>query len=308
MLSKSLGPDAAVETDPRALVIRLEPGVLTPAGRAAFRDRLDRLADQTRREIERRASYGMHARASYRPNDPGRPTVCLIHGINSSSGGFVHMFAPLEAAGFGIVVYDYPYNRSLEESCAQFRRDWAAFRREAGEKRPWAVVAHSMGALLARSYVEDPGTYAGDVSSLILIAPVVHGSSLAKAQTVMQLLNGVQAVNGKKSADALAQLADGLGEAAADISPGSRLPEGAERPAAAEGCRVPHPRGRRRRPHARPRGGKSRSESKSLNRDRRFARRAGPVRHVRLLGAARRAEPRDRRRLRLGRADRSSTA
>jgi hypothetical protein len=26
---------------------------------------------------------------SYRANDPGRPTICLVHGINSSSGGFV---------------------------------------------------------------------------------------------------------------------------------------------------------------------------------------------------------------------------
>ena len=45
---------------------------------------------------------------SYRPNDPARPTVCLVHGLNSSSGGFVHMIPWLEEAGYGIVVYDYP--------------------------------------------------------------------------------------------------------------------------------------------------------------------------------------------------------
>ena len=49
--------------------------------------------------------------------------------------------------------------------------------------------------------------FASDVSTLILIAPVNQGSSLAKAQTLMQLLNGVQAVNGKKAADALASWA-----------------------------------------------------------------------------------------------------
>ena len=47
-----------------------------------------------------------------------------------------------------------------------------------------------------------------------------QGSSLAKAQTLLQLLNGVQAVNGKKS-QALAHLGDGLGEAADDMTPGS---------------------------------------------------------------------------------------
>ena len=59
----------------------------------------------------------------------------------------------LEQAGYGIVVFDYPYNQKLK-FVHQFRRDWLAFRKEAGETRPWAILAHSMGAALARSYVE----------------------------------------------------------------------------------------------------------------------------------------------------------
>ena len=47
------------------------------------------------------------------------------------------MIEPIETAGFGVVVYDYPYNRNLEESCARFARDMSAFRRQAGETRPW---------------------------------------------------------------------------------------------------------------------------------------------------------------------------
>jgi pimeloyl-ACP methyl ester carboxylesterase len=103
----------------------------------------------------------------------------------------------------------------------KFHHDWKAFRRAAGETRPWAIVAHSMGALVARSYVEDPEAYANDVSSLVLIAPVNQGSSLAKAQAFLQLLQSVQAVQRKQTTDALSGLADGLGEAANDISPGS---------------------------------------------------------------------------------------
>jgi pimeloyl-ACP methyl ester carboxylesterase len=131
------------------------------------------------------------------------------------------MIPPLEAAGFGIVVYDYPYNRSLNETVVAFRRDWKAFRRGAGETLPWAVVAHSMGALVARAYVEDPESFGRDVSHLILIAPVNQGSNLAKAQTLLQLLKGVRAANGDAPAGGLAHLADGLGEAAEDMSPGS---------------------------------------------------------------------------------------
>jgi pimeloyl-ACP methyl ester carboxylesterase len=90
-----------------------------------------------------------------------------------------------------------------------------------GEKRPWAIVAHSMGALVARSYVEDPTSAVDEFATLILVAPVNQGSSLAKAQTFLQLLNGVQAVQSKKTTEALAHLGDGLGEAAQDLTPGS---------------------------------------------------------------------------------------
>jgi pimeloyl-ACP methyl ester carboxylesterase len=165
----------------------------------------------------------MRALDSYRPNDPARPTICLVHGLNSSSGGFVHMIPWLQEAGYGIVIYDYPFNRRIEESCAGFARDWAAFRRQAGDKLPWAIVAHSMGALLARALVEDDATWAGDVSSLILIAPVNQGSHLARVQTVIQLMNGLQSINEKKMSKAMMHVSDGMGQSAQDMLPGSAV-------------------------------------------------------------------------------------
>ncbi len=118
-------------------------------------------------------------------------------------------------------MYDYPYNRAIDESCKAFARDWTAFRAQVGDKLPWAIVAHSMGALLARSLIEDDASWAGDVSSLVMIAPVNQGSHLAKVQTVMQLVNGLQAIKGKNTAQAMTNLADGLGQAATDMLPGS---------------------------------------------------------------------------------------
>jgi pimeloyl-ACP methyl ester carboxylesterase len=183
--------------------------------------RLRDLADRATEASRRREFYGMKARPSYRPNDPTRPTICLVHGLNSSSGGFVHMIPWLEEAGYGIVVYDYPFNRRLDESCTAFARDWAEFHRQVQDKLPWAIVAHSMGALLARSLVEDDATWGHDVSSMILIAPVNLGSHLARVQTVVQLLNGLQAINDKNTSKAMMHLSDGLGEAARDLLPGS---------------------------------------------------------------------------------------
>jgi pimeloyl-ACP methyl ester carboxylesterase len=220
MLADALGSDAAVAVRGPSLIVTLDRAALEPGRREAWIGRLRELAESAEREAKRRLHYGLHALRSFRPNDPSRPTVCLIHGVNSSSGGFVHMVPHLEEAGFGVVVYDYAFNRSLQESCRQFARDWAAFRRETGDTQPWALVGHSMGCLLARDYVEGP-SYARDVSQLVLIAPVNQGSHLAKTQTLLQLVNGLQAVGERRSADSLAHLGDGLGEAANDMLPGS---------------------------------------------------------------------------------------
>jgi pimeloyl-ACP methyl ester carboxylesterase len=141
--------------------------------------------------------------------------------MNSSSGGFVHMIPWLEEAGYGIVVYDYPFNRHLDESCAEFTREWRAFRRRVQDKLPWAIVAHSMGALLARALIEDDSSWAHDVSSLVLIAPVNQGSHMARVQMVRQLMNGLTALRGKNTTRAMMSLSDGLGQAAEDLLPGS---------------------------------------------------------------------------------------
>jgi pimeloyl-ACP methyl ester carboxylesterase len=223
LLAEALGPEVEIAFQPGAMVLKVDEGILAPSRQAEWIKRLRDLADRAAEAAKRRENYGMRALASYRPNDPTRPTICLVHGINSSSGGFVHMIPWLEEAGYGIVIHDYPFNRPIEESCAAFARDWAVFHRQSGDKLPWAILAHSMGALLARSLVEDDATWAGDVSSLILVAPVNQGSHLARVQTVIQLINGLQSINEKKTSKAMLNLSDGLGQSAQDMLPGSAL-------------------------------------------------------------------------------------
>ncbi len=220
MLGRCLGSEVGLSVGKDEVVLTLDPVLLTPSRRDDWRKRVQELARESDREAKRRTQYGMHALNSYRPNDPGRPTICLVHGVNSSSVGFVHMIPWIEKAGYGVVVFDYRYNRRLEDSCKQFLRDWIEFRRRVGEKRPWALVTHSMGALIARDYVEGP-PYQKDVSTLVMIAPVNQGSYLAQTQTILQLLHSSRAVQNQKTSDALAHLGDGLGEAARDMTPGS---------------------------------------------------------------------------------------
>jgi pimeloyl-ACP methyl ester carboxylesterase len=223
LLSETLGPEVAITFRPGSMVMTIDERILTAENRDEWLRRLDQLAERAQEAARRRHSYGMHALKSYRPNDSTRPTVCLLHGLNSSSHGFVHMITWLEEADYGIVVYDYPFNRSIAESCKGFMRDWVAFRAEVKETLRWSIVSHSMGGLLARSLVEDEAGPAHQVRSLILIAPVNQGSQLAKVQTLVQFMNGLQAINGKNTTKAMMNLSDGLGQAALDMLPGSPL-------------------------------------------------------------------------------------
>jgi pimeloyl-ACP methyl ester carboxylesterase len=229
LLTESLGPEVAITFRPGTMVMTIDERILTAQNRAEWLQRLSQLAERADEAARKRQSYGMRALKSYRPNDPTRPTVCLVHGLNSSSGGFVHMIPWLEESGYGIVVYDYPFNRSIAESCQRFARDWAAFRAKVKDRLPWSIVAHSMGALVARSLVEDDKSWAHDVCSLIMIAPVNQGSQLAKVQTVMQFMNGLKAINGKNTTRAMMNLSDGLGQAAEDMLPGSPFLTGINR-------------------------------------------------------------------------------
>ncbi len=229
LLAEALGPEVTISFRPGAMIIVIDDRILGVDRRAEWLGRLRNLGDRAAEAARRRQAYGMHALKSFRANDPARPTVCLIHGLNSSSGGFVHVVPLLEEAGYGIVVYDYPYNRGLAESCAIFARDWAAFRRDAQDRLPWSIVGHSMGALLARALIEDDATWGGDVSSLVMIAPVNQGSQLAKVQTFMQISRGLKAINGKDATKAMLSLSDGLGQAAQDMLPGSVFLRGLNR-------------------------------------------------------------------------------
>lgn len=181
---------------------------------------------------------GLRARASYRPNDRSRPTVCLVHGINSSSAGFIHLIPQLEQAGYGVVVYDYDYNQKLGTTCERFREDWHEFRRNRGETLPWGVIAHSMGALLARSLVETQPAASREAASLILIAPVNQGAHLARLQTLVQLVTKFRSAAVTEQRRSFERLTDSIGKAAADdMLPGSQFLQSLNQRPRAQGVR-----------------------------------------------------------------------
>lgn len=219
LLSETLGKAVDIRIERDELVIQVDLDAVRAAGVVDWRARIRALAERVIREASIQQQYGMRRRASYRANDPARPTVVLIHGMNASSSVFIHMVPLLEQAGYGVLLYDYPDNRDLDATCPRFVEEWKAARAATRDTRPWAVLAHSMGAMLARWYVEGD-EYSGDVSRLILLGPPNEGSPLAKAQSVFQWLQGVELAQGAQ-VGALSAYSEGLGEAAADLMPGS---------------------------------------------------------------------------------------
>lgn len=214
-LEETLGPDLSIEVAERSMAVTVG------GDEAALGRKIGSLTARAQSARERQARTGFFVRPSYRANTPGRPTVCLVHGINSHSGSFVHLIPVLEREGYGVVVYDYPYNRDLDETAPDFVDSWLAVRERTGDRLPWVVLSHSMGALLARSYVEGE-SYRGDVAAMILIGPPNRGSALARAQGLLQWIDGLKATR-EAGGQALASLGDGIGEAAQDLSPGSEF-------------------------------------------------------------------------------------
>lgn len=197
--------------------------------------RLDRAADlRNRRQSRRRLAatlmalvppveppkYGLTSRPSYRPEDATRTTVCLVHGMDATARIWDAVVEPLEQAGFGVVLFQYPNDQAIDKSAHQLAADLARFRRERGDRRRWHLVTHSMGGLVARAYVEDSALYGKDVDRLIMLAPPNHGSNLASGRFVVEWVTHVRE-RWQEGHSFWTALADGLGEAGEDLMPGS---------------------------------------------------------------------------------------
>ncbi len=97
-LENTLGPGVKIIHAAEQWVFRLDPELLQPERRVEWSDRLGTLASKARSQARKNARYGFHARPSYRANDPSRPSIVLIHGLNSTSSVFRHM-VPLAGRG-----------------------------------------------------------------------------------------------------------------------------------------------------------------------------------------------------------------
>ena len=303
MLAASLGPEVKIAVEGRALVLTVDAALLTPERRGDWERRVRDLAREAEREARRRIAL-RHARAEV--VSAQRPDAA--DGLSGPRGelvvGRVRPHGPRRS------------RRRVTGSSSSTTGSTGAWKSRAGCSR--ATGRRSGGRRASRGrgrwWRTRWGRWWRGITSRgrpirttsrpwSMIAPVNQGSHLAQTQTILQLLNGVQAVNGRRTSDALAHLGDGLGRGGVGHDPGERLPQGAERPAAAaRGWRITSIAGDVGLLAA-ARGGRSRGGSR--RRSGRAGSSAGSPgsRPARPLGPARRVDRRHRRRLRLGRPD-----
>lgn len=153
--------------------------------------------------------------------------VVLVHGLDEPGWHWRDVIPALQSAGHTVLRFDYPNDGPVSDSADLFARELEALT-AAGATRA-DIVAHSLGGLVARDVLTRRVYYAGDgtgrgrypaVDRLILMGTPNAGTHAAVLHGLGELTERVY--RGWKGEPGWLNLsADGHGEAAADLLPGS---------------------------------------------------------------------------------------
>ena len=216
-VNQSLGDGCQVSIKPDALVLRVDPEKLPKDADAAKRAvRVFTAVEAPEATAAQASRYGLHLPARL---DPGRPLVVLIHGMDSSQAIWDPLQGLLGNAGHQVASFGYASDAPIEESGNALARHLVAFR-AAHPATPVEIVAHSMGGLVARSYVEGPA-YVGGVRRLILCGTPNAGSTWAKYRLAVEAQEHYRLWKNDPAWSPTWAITDGLGEAGRDLKPGS---------------------------------------------------------------------------------------
>jgi pimeloyl-ACP methyl ester carboxylesterase len=153
--------------------------------------------------------------------DDDRQLVVLVHGLDTVPGMWWSMSKLLEEEGYQVAYFNYPDDAAIGVGADRFEREMREFHNDHPGMRI-DIVAHSMGALVARSYVEgDQYTYG--VGHFIAIAPPNHGSCWVRGRWVLEWHEHYWLWRTNKDWSPLWMFTDGLGQATDDLKPDSEF-------------------------------------------------------------------------------------
>lgn len=218
-LNVSLGDGWHVSTDRDALILRCDPDKL-PHNLTQTK-RVVRLFTATAAPEATAAQHRSYGLLFPQPLVEGKPLVILIHGLDCDGANWAPMANLLIDAGYQVASFSYPADQPIAESAALLQEHLDAVR-QAYPNMTLDLIGHSMGGLVARAYIEGKD-YAGGVRHLILIAPPNHGSSWARLQPALELVEHYHLWKHDAEWRMTWMITDGLGEAGSELKPNSQF-------------------------------------------------------------------------------------
>jgi pimeloyl-ACP methyl ester carboxylesterase len=165
---------------------------------------------------DRRPSYGLTLSA---PPDDTKPLVVLVHGLDSGAAFWQDLADVLAAEGHQLAYFDFPNDQPIADSAKLLARELQSLH-EAHPNLQTALLTHSMGGIVARSYVEGPD-YAGGIDRLILLAPPNQGSRYARWNCCSEMAEHFALWRSDPNWHWTWPFIDGVGEAGRDLRPES---------------------------------------------------------------------------------------
>lgn len=216
-LNKALGDGCQIAITPGSAVIRYDTEKLphdSDAAKVAVRAFTATVAPEATAEQARTFGLLLPKNAS-----ATTPTVVLVHGLDSDRSKWSRLADLLAADGFQVAWFSYPSDQPITDSAALLAKHHAALRKMF-PKMPLSIVAHSMGSLVTRAYVEGDD-YKGGIERLILIAPPNHGSRWANLRVLLEAQEHYGLWRHEPNWSPTWMITDGLGEAGRDLKPDS---------------------------------------------------------------------------------------
>jgi pimeloyl-ACP methyl ester carboxylesterase len=174
---------------------------------------------------KRRRTFGLELDEGWTGAPPERPLVVVVPGLDSTPEEAEPILDMIRGEGCPCGILLFPNDQPVADSARLLSRELRKVS-EAQPARRVAIVAASMGGLVARATVEDPDLDPGNVDRLILVAVPNHGSNLAPFAFALEVAEHVVETRDRSVAQRLYEsVEDGLGEAQDDLTPGSEFLE-----------------------------------------------------------------------------------
>ncbi|MEJ2109667.1 MAG: alpha/beta fold hydrolase [Acidobacteriota bacterium] len=213
-----------------ALIVYIILGRLYPEQNKQARTRL---RETVKAEFPEPVSH-LQSRYGFKPSeDPvsaGGPiagNIILVHGLDDPGKVWMNLSPELASHGFRFWIFSYPDDQPIAESAQFFFREIRSLKGNGVSSV--AVIAHSMGGLVAREMLTNPAIQYEDaadegrapvVSTLIMIGTPNHGAELAPLRLFTEFRDQLASML-EGDYVWIEGSADGAGEAGIDLEPGS---------------------------------------------------------------------------------------